>query len=130
MDQAQYLTHDVILLILSQKDEINGPFTDVRKEVPAGWLRIIDGEYKFMPLQIRKDEELSIEMLLRTAHKVLLEPKKELTTQNGLPGAIKKVAQRFNEWGVRIIYWDIEDEREMARRVIAVAGSLGGNLIW
>ena len=130
MDQAQYIAPDVILLFLSQKYEINGPFAEEKKEVPVGWLQINDGEYKFVPIQIREDEELSTQMLLKTAQQVLATPDRDLTTQNGVPGAIKKVAQRFNEWGVRIIYWDIEDDREMARRVIAVAGSLSGNLMW
>lgn len=130
MEQGEYLKPDMILLVLSQKFEIVGPFDDPRQETPIGWLRPGEGNYIFSPVPRHTDESLEMTFLLDACNALFEIPNLDLTTWQGSLGTVKKVAQRINEWGVRVIYWDIQEDREMARLVIAVPGSLNAELTW
>lgn len=130
MQQGQYLTPDTILLFLSQKFETVGPFVDPHQEIPIGWLRPGEGNYVYSPVPRREDKSLEMTLLHDACNALFEIPNQDLTTSQGLLGTVKKVAQRFNEWEARVVYWDIEEDREMARRVVALPGSLDAQLIW
>jgi len=130
MERGQHLTPDMILLFLSQRFDTVGPFDDPSREIPIGWLRPGEGNYDYSPAPRPEDESLEM-TILHDACNVLFEiPNQELTTSQGSLGTVKRVAARINEWQVRVIYWDIDEDKEMARRVVAVPGSLDAELTW
>jgi hypothetical protein len=87
-------------------------------------------EYKFTPFPVLEDEEFENKLILASAARLFESPPVDLVTSNGLRGTPRKVAARINDSQVRVIYWDIQEDREMARRVIAVPGTFGAELNW
>lgn len=130
MDRVQYLKIDTILLYLSQPFEINGPLAEPQRQLCFGYLLRADNSFTFTPFPISEDEQFENKLILASAAKLFEPPPVDLVTWEGFLGTAKKVAARINDWQVRMIYWDLKEDREMARRVLASAGTLDAKLTW
>ena len=130
MQRGNYFEPDVVLLYLSQPFELEGPFDTSTKEIPLGWLEYVQGKYEFVQEPTKEEESLQHRTLVNTASAALEKRLDKFTLWEGFPAEDAVViARRFNENEVRLIYWDIDVDKEMARRIIALSGTRMGKIV-